>query len=99
MVIAAMHDQDEHRREQAPASGMLADPGVVQRRGAAQLDRQRTRRIPPEERIEDARAAREQLAGVERMALLRQPLAQLPDSDGEHAVLLQRAVELAEVSP
>ena len=30
------------------------------------------------------------------MALLRQPLAQLPDSDGEHAVLLQRPVELAE---
>jgi hypothetical protein len=52
--------------------------------------------VRPEQRIERARRAREQLAGIERMALLRDTLAQLIDSHREYARLFQLAVELAE---
>ena len=89
--------RDQRDRRNGCSVPSIRHPSFKQRARPLQLDRQRIESIQPEEWIEHARTAREQLAGIQGMALLGHPLAQLVDPDREHTRLFQRAVELAEV--
>src|SRR5262249_61835986 len=98
-AIERDRDDDDAQRDQcaqrhARAMAAVVPPRLHECPETLDLDRHRAEDVRPEQRIERARCAREQLAGVERMALLRDTLAQLIDPYREHARLFQLAVEL-----
>src|SRR6185436_4102185 len=89
-------EQDEDGCGQPTSLVLLASPGLQERCGANDFDGERVEHLNPEERVKCTCAAREQLARIQRMALLRHPLAQLVDMYQEYARLFQGALHFAQ---
>src|SRR5262249_62356209 len=89
--------QDQHASGPARPIAAFAEPCFEQRLCGSPLLRQSPESLQPEERIEHAWAAREQLAGVQRMTLLRHTVAQLVDPERQDPSLFQSTIDFAEL--